>query len=424
MMKKLIAMLLVAALALMGCAFAQTSQEENSPVNALIEQGSFIVQIDVEAGDEGWVADDMTQDDTVLKLYDADVIEDTFVARYDPVGDGDICVTVRHMDNGVCDRAYSWDVSVVDGAARDIVAHPEIVAPDEAALTPMIAGEWQINDNIMAGMTIAKKDGEGWALQIATAYPGVYVFQADLFYDCELDAFVYTGGKVYRSEITNTPGVVLGEQMTDDASGSLKVVIADDGAILLNWHNGLSPDEDALFYRSDYAEGGAEMAEGADSDWYMDVLVDPEITAQFPYHAFADVNGDGVPVLIVSTTESAFIGAEDQARVYVYAKGEPKQVMEVGQAGGEKFYCNADEHTLTHFSRLSGEGHLEVFHVKDGALEPVTTVDNYAPNHGPNGDNAEMIYLKDGEAISEEAFDALYAQYAGEDAEISYEKLG
>jgi hypothetical protein len=72
------------------------------------------------------------------------------------------------------------------------------------------------------------------------------------------------------------------------------------------------------------SQAETKMAEGADSDWYMNVLADPELSRQFPYHAFADVNGDGVPVLIVSTTESAFIGAEDQARVYVYSDGEPK----------------------------------------------------------------------------------------------------
>jgi hypothetical protein len=326
------------------------------------------------------------------------------------------------MDGNVCDKAYSWDVRVVDGAARDIVAHPELVAPDEATLTPMIAGEWQINDNIMAGMTITKNEGKGWALQIATAYPGVYVFQADLFYDCELDTFVYTGGKVYKSEITNTPKVVLGELLNEDAGGSLRIVKTDDGETRLVWHNELSPEEDAQFYRLEDID--EPMAEGADSDWYMNVLADPQLSGQFPYHAFADVNGNGVPVLIVSTTESAFIGAEDQARVYVYAGGEPKQVMELGQAGGEKLYCNPDSHTLTHYSRLSGEGHLEVYSVKDGALELVTTVDNYAPNHGPNGDNAEAIYLQDGKAITEAEFEALYGQYAGDDEEITYEKLG
>lgn len=248
MMKKLIAMLMVAALALMGCAFAETAQDENG-INALIDEGSFVVQIPVAEDDEGWVADDMAQDDTILKLYDADVIEDTFVARYDPAGDGDMGVTVRHMDGDVCDRFIYWVVTVKDGAVQSFVEEARGEAPDEQALDAVISGEWQINDNIMAGMTIARNGGKGWSMQIATAYPDVYVFQADLFYDCELDQLVYTGGRVYQSEITNSPEIVLGEQIRDDASGSIQVVEDENGGVRLQWHNDLSPEEDALFYR-------------------------------------------------------------------------------------------------------------------------------------------------------------------------------
>lgn len=165
------------------------------------------------------------------------------------------------------------------------------------------------------------------------------------------------------------------------------------------------------------------MAEGADSDWYMAVLTDPELSAQYPYHAFVDVNGDGVPVLIISTTEDSFITAEDGAKVYVYADGAPRAVMEVGHSGGEMFYCNAEEHTLTYFYRFSGEGHIEVYHVRDGALELVTKADQYGPFHGPEGDNTEEIAFQDGEPIDMAACEALCKKYANEEMVISYEKL-
>lgn len=421
MMKKIIAMLMVAALALMGCAFAETAQDENA-INALIDEGSFVVQIPVAENDEGWVADDMAQDDTVLKLYDADVIENTFVARYDPAGDGDMGVTVRHMDGDVCDRFVYWAVTVKDGAVQTFVEKARGEAPDEKALDAIVSGEWQINDNIMAGMTIAKNEGKGWSMQIATAYPSVNVFQADLFYDCELDQFVYTGGRVYQSEITNSPEVVLGEQIKDDASGSIQVVEDENGGVRLRWHNDLSPEEDALFYRP---EGDGEpFAEGADSDWYMNVLADPELSEQFPYHAFVDVNGNGVPVLIVTTTESAFIGDEDHGRVYVYDAGEPKQVMEVGGGAGEKFFFNADEHTLTYYHRASGEEHIEVYALADNALTLVTKADRYAAGHGPEGGNPDGTFLQDGAAVTEAEYDALFAEYASDNQVVTYEKLG
>lgn len=164
-----------------------------------------------------------------------------------------------------------------------------------------------------------------------------------------------------------------------------------------------------------------EMAEGADSDWYMDILADESVLAEYPYHAFVDINGNGVPVLLISTTEDKFIGDEDKAIVYLYDQGAPKQVMAVGEAGGEVFYANMDEHTLTHYSRLSGEAHIEVYHAVDGALELVTTADTYQPGHGPNGGD-EVVYLQDGEPITEEACNELWGLYATDNA-IFYEPM-
>ena len=169
--------------------------------------------------------------------------------------------------------------------------------------------------------------------------------------------------------------------------------------------------------------GDAELAEGADSDWYMAVLTDPEITAAYPWHCFADVNGNGVPVLIVSTTEDDFIGAEDHARIYVYDAGAPKLVMEIGGNGGERLYCNGDAHTLTHFSRFSGEGHIEVYEVENGALVPVTRVDSYGPFHGPEGDNADPVYYQDDAEISEAECTALFDRYAADEDVLTYEGL-
>ena len=421
MMKKMMAMLLAAVLALMGCAFAENAETENT-LNTLIEEGSFIIQIPVAEGDEGWVADDMSQDDSIVRLYDADILEDTFVARYDAVSDGDVTVGVRHMNGIACDQAFTWDLRVADGAVQEVIGGSHTMSPDEAEQDALIAGEWQINDNIMAGMTIAKNEGQGWALEIRTAYPGVYVFQADMAFDCEQDQFVYAGGTVYKSEITNSPNVVLGDVITTDASGALKPVEMENGELRLEWYNALSPEETALFYRPDGWGEAQETAEGADSDWYMSVLADPELSQQFPFHAFVDVNDNGVPVLIVTTTEEGFIGNEDQGRVYLYDAGEASLVKEVGGAGGEKFFLNGDTHTLTYYWRLSGEEHIEVFEAKDGALTTVTKVDRYAPNHGPAGNNTEDACFQDDAEITAQECEELFGQYAGDDELITYAK--
>ena len=163
-------------------------------------------------------------------------------------------------------------------------------------------------------------------------------------------------------------------------------------------------------------------AKGADSDWYMKALNDASLMEQYPYHAFADVNGDGVPVLFLSSTEKAFIGGEDKACMMVYDNNQPKTLKEIGGAGGEKFYCSAEEHTITWYSRLSGEGHIEVYELKDGELNKITDAATYAPHHHPEKDNAEQLYLQDGKEITEEASDALWEKYAADADEISYVK--
>lgn len=169
-------------------------------------------------------------------------------------------------------------------------------------------------------------------------------------------------------------------------------------------------------------EAASSAAGGADSDWYMKVLSDADLMKEYPYHSFVDVNGDGVPVLFLSTTEKAFIGAEDKACMIVCDAGSPKTVKEIGGAGGEKFYCDPEEHTITWYHRLSGEGHIEVCSLKDGSLELITAVDSYGPHHYHEKDNPEQLFLQDGKEISQEEHDALWDRYANDADEVTYTK--
>ena len=167
-------------------------------------------------------------------------------------------------------------------------------------------------------------------------------------------------------------------------------------------------------------EAETSAAAGADSDWYMKVLSDADLMKEYPYHSFVDVNGDGVPVLFLSTVEKSFIGAEDKACMIIYDAGSPKTVKEIGGAGGEKFICNTAEHTVTWYHRLSGESHIEVYSLKDGEPELITAADSYGPHHYPEKDNAEELYLRDGKEISKEELDALWDKYANEADEVTY----
>lgn len=168
---------------------------------------------------------------------------------------------------------------------------------------------------------------------------------------------------------------------------------------------------------------GCGGSAGAGGDWYKETLSDPAAVGEYKYYRTLDVNQDGVPELFLSTTDQAFITDEDKACLMVYEDGAPKTVKEIGGVAGEIFYFNEQEKALTYFSRLSGESHMEICELKDGALNVTKQVDYYAPHHGMETDSDEMTYRVDGADVSEEEYNEIWDTYAGETHEVTYEAI-
>lgn len=226
----------------------ERSPASGTSVSTLIEDGGFTVRIPVAAGDEGWLADDMSQDDSVVKLSSAEIVDDAFVARYDPAGDGDMAVCVKHMSGIACDKAFTFDLRVAGGAVREVIGGSHAIAPADAELNPYIEGEWQVNDEVMAGMTVSKNDGSGWSAELRMAWPEQRVLKANIFYDCELDQFVYADGALYEYAIDSTPEGRIGDAIATDVSGSFQFK-ADGDSIELLWFDSRNPDASTRFYR-------------------------------------------------------------------------------------------------------------------------------------------------------------------------------
>ena len=65
-MKKLLAILLVMALGLIGAAFAE--ETEGRTINCGIEDGVYVIRLTLNEGEDGWKADDMAQDDSIVAV--------------------------------------------------------------------------------------------------------------------------------------------------------------------------------------------------------------------------------------------------------------------------------------------------------------------------------------------------------------------
>lgn len=272
-MKKIITLILIALMSLVSF----TALADGSSINCLIENGSFIIQIDDPEGDMGWVADDMAQDDSIVKLYDADLIEDTFVVRYDPVGDGDVTVGVRHYTGIACDELHTFDLHVENGAVTESTGGSYTASPDPTEQDPFLIGDWLEKETQFTQMTIEKNpSGRAWDVEIASPLThGAYIFKATVYYDCELDAFVYDKGKFWEVPISEEENPELGEAKIAGSTGSFTIGGTEE-ALTLTWYSDVNPDERVVFEKSkalsiDY--GASELYTEADMNEAIDQIL-------------------------------------------------------------------------------------------------------------------------------------------------------
>lgn len=253
-MKKLTTWMLALALLLCGVsALAELSNDGVTTIDTLIEEGSFIIQIPAEDGVSAWIADDMAQDDSVVKLYDADTIEDTFVVRYDPVGDGDVTVGVRHYTGIACDELLTWDLHVEDGAVQEVTGGSHAAAASDDDLEPGLCGEWLEQDTQFTQMTIERNEEHGFDVEaISPATHGAYIFKTTIYYDCDLDALVYDKGKFWDVPITDSEeDAELGEAVVAGATGAFTLGGDSIDDVTLTWYNDQSPEEQVVFVRAE-----------------------------------------------------------------------------------------------------------------------------------------------------------------------------
>ena len=252
-MKKALLTVLVPAAILMASAFV-TAEEKKEPdaqeINCLIEEGSYIVQIPVKENDEGWKVNDLELDESVLKVYSAEVIEDTFVARIDPEADGKATLEIDHYDGIACDQRLTWDLVVEGGEVKECTGGSNEEAPDEESMDAYLTGVWMEDETQFSEMEIAKNPEKGWDVEIVSpASHGAYVTKATVYYDCMTESLVYDNGTVYEAPITDSDETELGDPAAENTEGMLKITGDDEENIRLEWTHG-DDSEATIFVRA------------------------------------------------------------------------------------------------------------------------------------------------------------------------------
>ena len=231
-----------------------TREFMSAPVTGSLEDGSYILRVQLQADDQGeWRADEMAQDDSVVKLASSEIQDGVLTVRYDPVGDGQMAVYLRHFNGIACDEALGFDLLVKDGRMQEVTGGSRTVSPSDDELADYFTGEWLEKDTQFTVLSLNRNPEKGFDAEIISPVThGAYICRATLYFDCELDAFVYENGTYYEVPITDSEEFELGDPIVTGAGGRLAVMADENGLPILSWYSQLTPEEpEILFVRAE-----------------------------------------------------------------------------------------------------------------------------------------------------------------------------
>ena len=254
-MKRWIAILVTLAMLLCGMS---ALAEEDFQAQCDIEDGGYVIRIPDENGDLGWLAEDPEGEDAAVKLERAELEDGAFVARYAPVADGETTVAVKHYYTGfACDQVYTFDLVVKDGVVQENVGGSYTANPDDDEIDPYFSGRWVEVDTQFTSLDIVQNESRGWDVEIAAPLThGAYIFKTTIYYDCDVNSFVYDKGKYWEVPITDSDEEIdLGEAAVAGTTGSFTFT-GDPVDLRLTWVDDLNPDREVEFEPFDAVLGG------------------------------------------------------------------------------------------------------------------------------------------------------------------------
>lgn len=204
-------------------------------VSGRIEDGAYVLTAQVKDPGE-WRADELAQDDSVLKLASSGVENGVFTARYEPTGDGDMAVVLRHYnEHNTCDELHSFDLRVRNGKVEDVTGGSFTASPAEEDVDSFLSGKWLEKDTQFTVLNITKNPEGGWYLEFTSPVShGAWVIRATAYHDCDYDAFVYADGAKY---LLNSDGSIQDQASASGLWGTLRIEADPSGSLQLVWYD-------------------------------------------------------------------------------------------------------------------------------------------------------------------------------------------
>jgi len=309
-MKKILSLLTAGVmLFFLSGALAQAEEAAGSRIVGRFEDGCYFLTVQANPDDAGeWTADEMAQDDSVVALAYARMENGAFVAKYEPRGDGEVSVQLRHYtEHRVCDEIHTFDLLVKDGKVQENTGGSYTASPLEEDLNPWFSGEWLEKDTQFITLDVTRQIAGGWLVEMTSPLShGAWLLRATAYFDCDYNAFVYADGVKYDLPTEDGAPEV---KMAENLWGTLRFSEEEAPKELVWYGMELSEGQEISFERAPalpaYVYPGTDETEGAVANG----LASGDLAAQY----LQEPGMVTIPVVNIHKTEAV---DETHAKVY------------------------------------------------------------------------------------------------------------
>ena len=174
-------------------------------------------------------------------------------------------------------------------------------------------------------------------------------------------------------------------------------------------------------------QSNAQAASVTKSNWYKTVLNKKTGSykigsktykrSKYKYYELVDINRDGTKELLLSQSSDSFLAGTESVLLLSYSNKRVKALKCFRSAGGgELLYRNATK-SLTHYTRLSDLGQIEVYQLKSGTLKKAVRITNMRQ------DNYQWQAYKNGKKCSRNTLYSYWDKYYDRASLITYRRI-
>lgn len=171
----------------------------------------------------------------------------------------------------------------------------------------------------------------------------------------------------------------------------------------------------------------AQAASVTKSNWYKTVLNTKSGSykigsktykrSKYKYYALVDINRDGTKELLLSQSSNSRLAGTESVLLLTYSNKKVKALKCLQSDGGGELLYRSSTKSLTHYTRGSDFGRIEVYQLKSGALKKAVRISNMRQ------DNYQWQAYKNGKKCSRSTLYAYWGKYYDKATLIRYKRI-